>query len=104
MEKALVEKIEDIIQRDKIVLFMKWDKQRPMCWFSANAVHILKDVWAEFSTYNILEDQEVREWLKEYSQWPTYPQLYVNSQLIWGSDIITELYEEGNLKKELWIA
>lgn len=92
-------KIEELLKSWKIVLFMKWEKDIPMCGFSANVVNILKQYTDDFVTYNILTDFDLREWLKDYSNWPTFPQLYINWELIWGSDIVTEMHEEGELEK-----
>jgi monothiol glutaredoxin len=71
----------------------------PQCGFSANSVAILNTLGKGFKTYDILQDMEVRQGLKEYSQWPTFPQLYINGELIGGNDIITELYQNGELKE-----
>ena len=78
---------------------MKGNSDFPQCGFSANTVAILKHLNQNFTTYDILADMEVREGLKEFSQWPTYPQLYFNSKLIGGNDIITEMFESGELKE-----
>ncbi|MGH7272498.1 MAG: Grx4 family monothiol glutaredoxin, partial [Polyangiaceae bacterium] len=81
--------------------FMKGTKQFPACGFSNAVVQILKKEGAAFETFNILADQEIRQGLKEYSNWPTFPQLYLDGKLIGGSDIVTELHESGELGKEL---
>ena len=80
------------------MLFMKGTAEMPQCGFSAKTVSILKSYAIPFKTFNILEDENIRQGLKEYSDWPTYPQLYVNSVLIGGCDIITEMHENGELK------
>jgi len=77
---------------------MKGVPDFPQCGFSAQTVAMLKSLGQEFNSYNILEDQELREGLKVYSSWPTFPQLYVNGELIGGCDIMTELFESGELK------
>jgi monothiol glutaredoxin len=92
------EKIESCVTSDRIVLFMKGVPDFPQCGFSAQTVAMLKSLGQEFNSYNILEDQELREGLKVYSSWPTFPQLYVNGELIGGCDIMTELFESGELK------
>lgn len=92
------EKIESCVTSDRIVLFMKGVPDFPQCGFSAQTVAMLKSLGQEFNSYNILEDQELREELKVYSSWPTFPQLYVNGELIGGCDIMTELFESGELK------
>ena len=98
MEASLKERLEKLIKQSKIVLFMKGDRFMPQCGFSAHAIEILEGLGADFSTFDILEDEEVRQGLKEYSEWPTYPQLYINGELIGGMDIMQEMYEEGELE------
>ena len=95
------QKIESLIGSASIVLFMKGSPDFPQCGFSAQTVAILKSLGKEFDSYNILEDQELREGLKVFSSWPTFPQLYVNKELIGGCDIVTELFESGELKEIL---
>lgn len=95
------QKIESLIGSAPIVLFMKGSPDFPQCGFSAQTVAILKSLGKEFNSYNILEDQELREGLKVFSSWPTFPQLYVNKELIGGCDIVTELFESGELKEIL---
>lgn len=97
----LKERIEAIINSDKLVLFMKGNEQMPQCGFSANSVAILKHLGAKFSTFDILQDMDVRQGLKEYSNWPTYPQLYLKGKLVGGNDIITEMFESGDLQEVL---
>lgn len=96
-----VERIKEIISSDKVVLFMKGNSNFPQCGFSANSVAILKSLGKKFSTFDILQDMEIRQGLKEYSNWPTFPQLYINGQLVGGNDIITEMYQEGELQEAL---
>jgi monothiol glutaredoxin len=93
--------IETLLKSSKVVLFMKGNAEMPMCGFSANSVSILKNLGVSFHTFNILNDPEIRQGLKDYSNWPTYPQLYINSQLIGGNDIITEMYKNGELQEVL---
>lgn len=93
--------IENLLKSSKVVLFMKGNAGQPMCGFSANTVAILKQVGASFKTFNILNDAEIRQGLKEYSNWPTYPQLYVNGKLLGGNDIVTEMYQSGELQDYL---
>jgi monothiol glutaredoxin len=97
----LNQQIKTLIQSSKVVLFMKGNAQMPQCGFSANSVAILKALGVSFKTFNILNDPEIRQGLKEYSNWPTFPQLYVNNQLIGGNDIITEMYQSGELQELL---
>lgn len=96
-----VERIKSIIGSDQVVLFMKGNSNFPQCGFSANSVAILKSLGKKFTTFDILQDMDVRQGLKEYSNWPTFPQLYVKGQLVGGNDIITEMYQEGELQELL---
>lgn len=93
--------IETLLNSSKIVLFMKGNAEMPQCGFSANSVAILKNLGVSFNTFNILNDPEIRQGLKEYSNWPTYPQLYIKGQLIGGNDVITEMYKNGELQEFL---
>jgi monothiol glutaredoxin len=95
------ERIEQTLASHPILLFMKGNPDFPQCGFSAQAAAALNACGAEFATFNIFEDPEIREGLKAYSNWPTYPQLYVSGELIGGCDIIVEMYHSGELKKLL---
>ena len=86
-----------------VVLFMKGTPDFPQCGFSAQSVQILRSVGADFAHVNILEDPELREALKQQSNWPTYPQVYVNGELIGGADILLEMYRAGELAEKLGI-
>jgi monothiol glutaredoxin len=97
----LNEQIKKLLTSDKVVLFMKGNSDFPQCGFSANTVQILKQVGTTYKTFNILNDPDIRQGLKEYSQWPTYPQLYINGQLVGGNDIVTQLYQNGELQAML---
>ena len=99
--KDLKEQIEGLLNSSKVVLFMKGNAQMPQCGFSANSIAILKHLAVPFKTFNILNDAEIRQGLKEYSNWPTYPQLYINGKLVGGNDIITEMYQSGELQEYL---
>lgn len=93
--------IEDLVKNNEIVLFMKGDAQFPMCGFSGRAVQILKAVGVDTSalaTVNVLEDEAIRQGIKDYSRWPTIPQLYVRGEFIGGSDIMMEMYESGEMQ------
>lgn len=96
-----VERIKSIISSDNVVLFMKGNTNFPQCGFSANTTAILKSLGKKFTTFDILSDMDIRQGLKEYSNWPTFPQLYIKGQLIGGNDIITEMYQEGELQEML---
>ncbi len=94
-------KIEKILSENKVVLFMKGTSQFPQCGFSARAVAILADLGAPFQGVNVLEDDQIREGIKAYGNWPTIPQLYINKQLVGGSDIMMEMYQAGELQELL---
>jgi monothiol glutaredoxin len=94
-------RIEEMLKSNKVLLFMKGTRQFPACGFSNTVVQILKKEGVPFETFNILADAEVRQGLKEYSNWPTYPQLYVDGKLVGGCDIITEMHQSGELKTVL---
>lgn len=94
-------RIEEILNQNPVVLFMKGTPQFPMCGFSARAAAILQDLEVPFVGINILEDQELREGIKTYGNWPTIPQLYVKKQLVGGSDIMMEMYQSGELQSLL---
>lgn len=97
MENSVQEKIREQINSDRIVMYIKGTKDFPMCGFSATVVNIFKQLGASFSTVNVLADFEVREGIKEYSNWPTIPQIYLNGEFIGGCDIVKDLYEKGSL-------
>jgi len=94
-----LERIKQTVTSQPIVLFMKGTPQFPMCGFSSRASQALKAVGAEFASVNVLEDPEVRANLPRYSNWPTFPQLFINGELIGGCDITLELYESGELER-----
>lgn len=96
--KPLAEQIKGLITADKVVLFMKGNSDFPQCGFSANTSGMLRQIGVPFKTFNILNDPEIRQGLKEFSNWPTYPQLYVNGQLVGGNDIVTEMFQNGELQ------
>lgn len=101
VEGDLTARIEGVINSDKLVLFMKGNANFPQCGFSANTVAILKHLNKPFTTFDILQDMDIRQGLKEYSNWPTFPQLYLNGKLVGGNDILTEMFESGDLKELL---
>ncbi len=100
-DQELKGQIENLLKSSKVVLFMKGNAEMPQCGFSANSIAILKNLGIPFSTFNILTDADIRQGLKDYSNWPTYPQLYINSKLIGGNDIVTEMYKNGELQEYL---
>ena len=92
-------KIQEIITSHPVVLFMKGNAQFPQCGFSGNAVNILRSCGVDkLHTVNVLEDAEIRQGIKEFSNWPTIPQLYINGEFIGGSDIMTEMFQSGELQ------
>lgn len=94
------QRIKQIVDENAVVLFMKGNAQFPMCGFSGRAVQILKACGVEqFKTVNVLEDDAVRQGIKEFSNWPTIPQLYVKGEFIGGSDIMMEMYQNGELQQ-----
>lgn len=93
------DKIKQQIESNRIFLYMKGTPQAPMCGFSAQAVKILGALGAEFGSFDVLSDNEIRQGVKEYSNWPTIPQLYIGGELVGGCDIMTELYRKGELQK-----
>lgn len=94
-------KIEGLLNDNQVVLFMKGTQQFPMCGFSARATAILQDIGVQFKDVNVMEDEAIRQGIKEYGNWPTIPQLYINKKLVGGSDIMMEMYEAGELQEML---
>ena len=95
------EKIKDIINRNDVVLFMKGTPEMPQCGFSMTVCNILKELKVKFNGVNVLADPEIRQGIKDFSNWPTVPQLYVKGEFIGGCDIAKEMYEKGELQKIL---
>ena len=96
------QRIDELVKSNRVVLFMKGTAQFPMCGFSGRAIQILKACGAsDVKTVNVLEDDEVRQGIKEYANWPTIPQLYINGEFVGGSDILTEMHEAGELQQML---
>ena len=95
------EKIKDIINKNDVVLFMKGTSEMPQCGFSMTVCNILKELKVKFSGVNVLADPEIRQGIKDFSNWPTVPQLYVKGEFIGGCDIAKEMYEKGELQKIL---
>ena len=92
-------RIEEMLTQNKTFLFMKGTPEFPMCGFSARATAILKELNVSFGSFNVLDDEDIRNGIKEYGNWPTIPQLYHNKELIGGSDIMMEMFQSGELKK-----
>ena len=101
MDPNTRQRIDDLVKQNNIVLFMKGNASFPMCGFSGRAIQILKACGVEpraVTTVNVLEDDAVRQGIKDYSNWPTIPQLYIKGEFIGGSDIMMEMYESGELQ------
>ena len=96
---SVQEKIKQQIESNAIILYMKGTPNEPQCGFSSRAVQLLKSCGVPFAGVNVLDDPEIRQGIKEYSQWPTIPQLYIKGQFIGGSDIMAEMAESGELQK-----
>ena len=101
MANDVLSQIDEKVKNNKVMLYMKGTPDFPQCGFSAKTVSVLRAAGAKFAYINIFEDPEIREGLKAYSNWPTFPQLYVNGELVGGCDIAVELYESGELQKLL---
>ena len=102
-DQPVYDRIKQQIGGDDVVLYMKGTPVFPMCGFSAAVVQVLSREGVRFQSYNILEDQELRQGLKEFSDWPTFPQLYVNGELLGGCDIVEEMAESGELAEALGV-
>ena len=98
MDNQTKDKIQKLIDSSPVMVFMKGTKLMPQCGFSNNVVQILNSLGIEFATYDVLSDFEIREGIKQFSNWPTIPQLFVNGELIGGCDIAMELHQKGQLK------
>jgi monothiol glutaredoxin len=101
LDPQLHSKIDQIVKSDAVVLFMKGTRSFPQCGFSASVVNILNTLIPKYTTVNVLTDQDVRTGMKEYSDWPTFPQLFVRGEFVGGADIVKQLYETGELEKHL---
>ena len=96
------QRIDEMVKGHRVMLFMKGTAQFPMCGFSGRAIQLLKASGAtDLKTFNVLEDADVRQGIKDYAQWPTIPQLYINGEFVGGSDIMMEMYESGELATAL---
>ncbi len=101
MPQDIFEKIKEQIEKDRIVLYMKGTPTMPQCGFSQMTVEILRRSGKEFVAYDVLADPSLREGIKQFSNWPTIPQLYVNGEFVGGCDIVREMYESGELERLL---
>jgi monothiol glutaredoxin len=99
MAHEMIPKVEELVKKNKIVIFMKGEPNFPQCGFSARAVQVLKTLEEPFGAVDVLSNDTLWDALEEYTQWPTVPQIFINGQFVGGCDIITEMYESGELKK-----
>ncbi|MGI8932458.1 MAG: Grx4 family monothiol glutaredoxin [Phormidesmis sp.] len=97
-------KLDNLIEQNKIMVFMKGTKLMPQCGFSNNVVQILNMLGVPYETVDVLADPEIRQGIKEYSSWPTIPQVYINGEFLGGSDILIKMYQEGNLQETVEVA
>ena len=104
MDSQTKERIQTLIQSSPIFVFMKGTKLMPQCGFSNNVVQILNALGMSFETFDVLSDMEIRQGIKDYSEWPTIPQVYLKGEFMGGSDILIEMYNSGELKEKLEIA
>jgi len=104
MTPELKERFDNLVQQNKILVFMKGNKLMPQCGFSNNVVQILNTLGVPFETVDVLADSEIRQGIKEYSNWPTIPQVYINGQFVGGSDILIEMYQSGELQQMVEVA
>ncbi|KAF0814706.1 Glutaredoxin 4 [Andreprevotia sp. IGB-42] len=100
-ERDIQQEIHQIVTENPVALFMKGTPTFPQCGFSAGAVQLLKNVGVQFAAVNVLADQDIRQGIKDYANWPTIPQLYIDGEFVGGSDIMKELYANGELQKLL---
>jgi len=101
MSQDIRSQIDSLVKEHPVLLFMKGNRQQPQCGFSAQVVQILDSMLPEYATVDVLQNQSIREGIKEYSSWPTIPQLYLGGEFQGGCDIITEMYQSGELQQKL---
>ena len=104
MTQEVNERIDNLVKQNKILVFMKGNKLMPQCGFSNNVVQILNTLGVPYETVDVLADSEIRQGIKEYSNWPTIPQVYVNGEFVGGSDVLIELYQKGELQQMVEVA
>lgn len=104
MTPELKARIDNLVNSNKVLIFMKGSKLMPQCGFSNNVVQIFNTLGVPFATIDVLDDSEIRQGIKEYSNWPTIPQIYINGEFIGGSDIAIELYQSGELQQMVEVA
>ncbi len=98
---SVEDRIKETVSSNRVVLFMKGTPQFPQCGFSSRAVQILEACGTQYETVNVLSDMEVREGIKQYSNWPTIPQVYIDGEFVGGSDILLSMYQNGELQSKL---
>jgi len=104
LDPAVNERIEQLVKNNQVMLFMKGTPKQPMCGFSARTVAALDSVLPDYSSFNVLEDEEIREGVKAYGNWPTIPQLYINGELVGGCDIVVSMLNSGELHQQLGLS
>lgn len=104
MTPELKQRFDSLVNQNKILVFMKGSKLMPQCGFSNNVVQMLNSLGVPFETIDVLADAEIRQGIKEYSNWPTIPQVYVNGEFVGGSDILIEMYQNGELQQMVEVA
>lgn len=104
MTTSANERIDNLIKEHKIMVFMKGNKMMPQCGFSNQVVQIFNILGVPYETVDVLADQDIRQGVKEYSNWPTIPQVYINGEFVGGSDVLTELYQKGELQQLVEVA
>lgn len=104
MTPELQERIQSLVNDNKVLVFMKGSKLMPQCGFSNNVVQILNMLGVPYETVDVLADNDIRQGIKEFSNWPTIPQVYINGEFVGGSDIMVEMYQKGELQQMVEIA
>ncbi|MFO8040738.1 MAG: Grx4 family monothiol glutaredoxin [Sodalinema sp.] len=104
MTPDVKQRIDDLLKQHKVLVFMKGNKLMPQCGFSNNVVQMLNSLGVPYQTVDVLEDFDIRQGIKEYSNWPTIPQLYIDGEFVGGSDIAIELYQNGELQQMVEVA
>jgi monothiol glutaredoxin len=104
MNPEVKERIDNLVSQNKILVFMKGNKLMPQCGFSNNVVQILNTLGVPYETVDVLDDYDIRQGIKDYSNWPTIPQVYINGEFVGGSDVLIELYQQGELQQLVEVA
>ena len=104
LDPATKNRLDDLVKKNRVLLFMKGDRSFPQCGFSAQVVQILDSLIPEYATVDVLSDPAIREGVKHYSSWPTIPQLYIDGEFQGGCDIVREMYGSGELQQKLGVA